>query len=167
MTQEQRKEDFDYIMSVLEVEPEHDVHKLFMALTQKGKQSMITILNMDKSGLKDLKATDTDGSILAFDDWEVSKIINVNRCAAHLQAEKGEDFRVKGIDLALFEDFKLSPACTQVQYAQGDINRTPPSSLSSSHSPNMQQNRSFTLAESFRKGIKRDSTIFNTFEDGK
>ena len=75
MTQEQRKEDFDYIMSVLEVEPEHDVHKLFMALTEKGKQSMITILNMHKSGLKDLKATDTDGSILAFDDWKVSKII--------------------------------------------------------------------------------------------
>ena len=56
MTREQRKEDFDHIISVLEVEPKHDVHKLFMALTQKGKQSIITILNMDKSGLKDLKA---------------------------------------------------------------------------------------------------------------
>ena len=84
LTREQRKEDFDCIMSVLEVEPKHDAHKLSMALTQKGKQSMITILNMDKSGLKDLKATDTDGRILAFNDWEVSEIINVSRCAAHL-----------------------------------------------------------------------------------
>ena len=84
LTREQRKEDFDCIMSVLEVEPEHDVHKLFMALTQKGKQSMITILNMDKSGLKDLKATDADRNALILDDWEVSEIISISRYTTHM-----------------------------------------------------------------------------------
>ena len=69
--------------------------------------------------------------------------------------------------MGLFKDLKLSPASTQMKYARGDITATPPSSLTSSHSPNVNQNRVCTPAESFRKGIKRESAIFNTFEDGK
>ena len=167
LTRDQRKQDFDHIMSMLEVASEDNAHKLFMALTQKGNRSIITILNMDRSGLKDLKAADADGNTLTLDDWEVSEIINISRHAAHMRAEKGDDFRLKDIDVALFEDFKLSPACTQMQYARCDITATPPSSLTSSHSPNVNQNRVCTPAESFRKGIKRDSTIFNTFKDEK
>ena len=56
--------------------------------------------------------------------------------------------------MSLFEDFKLSPACAQVRYAQGDITRTPLSILTSSHSPNMQQNHSCTPAESFKRVSK-------------
>ena len=152
---------------MLEVEPEDTAHKLFMALTQNAKRSIIAILNLDRSSLKDLGATGTDGNNLALDDWEVSEIINISRYAKHLREQKGEDFRLKDIEISLFQDFKLSPAYTQVQYAQGYITRTPPSSLASSYSPNIQQNWGCTPAETFKKGIKRDASIYSTFKDGK
>lgn len=136
-------------MSMPEVASEDNVHKLFMELTQKGKQSIITILNMDRSGLKDLKAADANRNAFTLDYWEVSEIININ------------------MHEALFEDFKLSPAHTQMQHARSDATATLPSSLTSSYSPNVNQNRVCTPAESLRKGIKRDSAIFNTFKDGK
>ena len=124
-------------MSILEVEPQDNTCKLFMALTRNGKHQVSTILKEDRSVLEKHKVTDDDGNTLAFDSWEVSEIIIIGRYADHLRNEKGEDFRIKDIDISLFEDFKFSPACAQVQYAQGDITRTPPSSLTSSHSPNM------------------------------
>ena len=84
LTREQRRQDFDHIMLILEVASEDCTRKRFMVLTQKGKKSIIAILNMDRSGLKDLKASDTDGNTLTFDDWEVSEIINISRYAAHM-----------------------------------------------------------------------------------
>ena len=57
---------------------------------------------MDKSGLKDLKATDDDSNTLTLDDWEVSETMNIGRYAAHMRAEKGEDFCIKNIDVGLF-----------------------------------------------------------------
>ena len=54
-----------------------------------------------------------------------------------------------------------------MQHAQGDITRTPPASLASAHSPDALQHETFTLAESFKKGIKRDSTMFNPFKEKK
>ena len=137
LTREQRKQDFDHIISILEVEPQNNAYKLFIALTQKDKHSIVTILKLDRSSLKDLEATDADNNTLALDDWEISKIININRYAVCLQEEKGKDFRIKDIDLPLFKTFKFSPAYTQLQYAQGDITRILPSSLTSSHSPNL------------------------------
>ena len=154
LTREQRKQDFNHVVSILEAEPQNNARELFIALTQNGKRSVVTILNEDRSGLKDLVAADADGNALAFDGWEVSEIINISRHAAHLREEKGKDFRLKDINVSLFKDFKLSPACTRVQYAQGDITRTPPLSLTSSHSPNLQQNRSCIPVESFKTGIK-------------
>ena len=81
---DRNKKDFDHIISLLDVEPEDNAHKLFMALTQKGKQNMVTILTMDRSELKDLSATDTDGNVLTLDDLEVSEVINLNKHIAHL-----------------------------------------------------------------------------------
>jgi len=63
---------------------------------------------------ENLMAIDADGNNLALDDWEVSEIINIGRYAKLLWDEKGEDFRLKDIDVALFENFKLSPAYTQI-----------------------------------------------------
>ena len=91
----------------------------------------------------------------------------MSRHAALQQAEKGEDFRLKDIGTASFEDFKLSPACAQIQYSQGDMTKTPPANLSSAHLSAAFQPKAFALAESFKKGIKRDSTIFNPFKEGK
>lgn len=84
LTREQRRQDFDDIMSILEVASEDNAHELFMELTQKGKRNIITMLNMDRSGLKDLKATGTNRNKLAFDDWEVSEIISICRYAARM-----------------------------------------------------------------------------------
>ena len=167
LTREQRKQDFNHVMNILEAEPEDNAHKLFMALTQNGKRNIISTLHEERATLKDLRATDADNNTLKFDDWEVSEILDIGRYAACLQHEKGEDFRIKDIDTSLFETFKFSSAYTKLQCAQGDITKTPPSSLTSGHSPNLQNNRSTTPAESFKKGIKRDSTMHNTFKDGK
>ena len=52
-----------------------------MALIQNAKRSIISILNLDQSYLKNLMAIDADGNNLALDDWEVSEIINIGRYA--------------------------------------------------------------------------------------
>ena len=68
LTRERNKKGFDHIMSLLDVEPEDNAHKRFVALTRKGKRSMITILTIDRSGLKDLNVTDANGNVLTLDD---------------------------------------------------------------------------------------------------
>ena len=108
-----------------------------MPLTQKEKHSIATILKLDRISLKDLEAIYADNNTLVHNEWEISEIININRYVIYLQKEKGEDFRIKDIDVSLFENFKFSPTYTQLQYVQRDITRTPPSSLTSSHSPNL------------------------------
>ena len=55
-------------MSILEVELQDNAYKLFIALTQKDKCSIATILKLDRSSLKDLKATDTNNNTLALDN---------------------------------------------------------------------------------------------------
>ena len=102
-----------------------------MKLTKQGNRGILTILNMDKDGLEDLEAVDTDNTKLTLDPWEVSELINISRYAACQRAEKGEDFRLKHMDAGAFEDFKLSPEHTRHQYAQGGITRTLPASLAS------------------------------------
>ena len=117
-------------MQILQLQPEDKAHKILMKLTQQGRRSILAILNMNRSSLEDLETTDIENSALTLDPWEVSEIINISRHAALQRAEKGEDFRLNDIDISSFEDFKLSPACTQVQYSQGEITRTPPENLS-------------------------------------
>ena len=78
-------------------------------------------------------------------------------------AEIGEDFRVKDIDSEDFDNFKFSADYTKYQHQVGDITKTPPTNLSNITS----KSGTCTPAESFKKGIKRDSTIYNIFKDGK
>lgn len=167
LTREERKKDIEKVMQALELRPEDSAYKLIMKLTKQGNRSILAILNMDKDGLGHLDASDTDNTKLTLDPWEVSELINISRYATFQQAEKGEDFRLKNIDIGAFKDFKLSPECTQMQYAQGDITRTPIAILASAHSPAASQYKTLTPAESFKRGIKRDSTIFNPFKEGK
>ena len=151
-------------MSLLELETNDDAHKMFMKLTNMEKRIIKTILNMDRSGIKDLKHTDAEGNTLALDPWEISEVINISRYATYIQAEKGENFHLKDIDKAPFEKFQLNPTYSQVQHTDKDITRTPLSSFSSINLPSSQQQRNYTQHETFRKGIKRDSTIFSTFK---
>ena len=92
LRREQRKQDFNHIVSILEVESQDTAHELLMALTQNAKRSIISILNLGRSSLKDLAAAVADGNNLTLGDWEVSEIVNISRYAKHLREEKGEDF---------------------------------------------------------------------------
>ena len=56
---------------MLEADPEDSAHKLFVALTQQTKRSILTIMNIDRAGLKDLKHTGAEGNTFSFDEWEV------------------------------------------------------------------------------------------------
>ena len=127
LTRADYKQYFEHIMRVLDLQPEDKAHKLFMVLTRKGQRSFATILNVDKSdpsSLQSLEATDADGNKLSLDEWEVNEVVNVSRYAVHQRTEKGENFRLKDIDIASYQDFILSPACTQVQCSRGDITKT-------------------------------------------
>ena len=53
LTREQHKQDFNYIMSVMEVDPKDTVHELFMALIKNEIRNVMTILNMERQVLKD------------------------------------------------------------------------------------------------------------------
>ena len=69
LTREQRKLDFEHVMSMLELEPEDSAYKLFMALTQNAKRMILPIMQMNKAELKDLKAECSEGKSLTFDPW--------------------------------------------------------------------------------------------------
>ena len=80
LTREQRNQCFDCIKSkVLQIDVNDSSHELLMKLTQNAKRILATLLNMNRSGLKDLKSTDSEGNTLSFDDWEVREIINISR----------------------------------------------------------------------------------------
>ena len=111
LTREQRKQGFEHRMSMLEAYPEDSTHDIFMLLTQKEKRSIITIMSMDRAGIKDPKNTDSEGNIIAFDGGAFSKNINISRCTACLNANLGEedkDFSILHIDPSYFEKFKVN-----------------------------------------------------------
>ena len=45
----------------MEVDPEDNVHKLFMDLTKDGIRNIVTVLRMDIRGLKELSVIDAEG----------------------------------------------------------------------------------------------------------
>ena len=63
-----RPQEFDHVMRILELNPADDAHKLLMALTQKKKRSITTILKMDKKQTTSLSSPDSDGNPMARDD---------------------------------------------------------------------------------------------------
>ena len=109
LTREERKKDAEKVLQILQLQHDDEAYQLIMKLTKLGNRSILTILNMDKSGLDYLKATDAENNTLKLDPWEVSEITNISIYAAFQRAEKGENFRLKDTDATAFEDFKLSP----------------------------------------------------------
>ena len=57
-----------------------------------------------------------------FDSWEVSEIFNICSYFMHKRSEN-EDFQLRDIDPASFEDFKLSPAFNQMVHTRKDASR--------------------------------------------
>ena len=113
LTRDQRKQDFEHVMSMLELEPEDSAYKLFVALTQNAKRIILPIMQMNKADSKDLKATDSEGNSLTFDPWEISHTVNINRYANYCYVEAGENIRLKDLNREDFEEFLRSPAYTE------------------------------------------------------
>ena len=118
-----RKLDFENVICVLELEPEDSGHKLLSTLTNNGKLSIISVISLSRSELKEIRVTDNNATTLAFDDWEVSEMTNVSSYFMHEKCEN-EDFQLKDIDPSSFESFKLSPICNRTTRTRKDVPRS-------------------------------------------
>ena len=103
----QRKQDFNHAMSMLELKPDNNGCKLFVAFTKNTMREISTILRLERKNLENLKAQSEDKT-LVFESWEVSEIINICKFATFCRAEKGEETHLKDLDARKFYDFKLS-----------------------------------------------------------
>ena len=108
---------------MLKLEPEDSGHKLLLALTNNGKLSIILAISLSRSELKEIKVKDNDKTTLAFDDWEVSEMINISSYFMHKRCEN-EDFQLKDIDPLSFKSFKLSPICNRTTHTRKDMPRS-------------------------------------------
>ena len=89
-----RKLDFENVISLLELEPEDSGCKLLSSLTNNGKLSIISVISLSRSELKEIKAIDNNKTTLAFDDWEVSETFNICSYLMHKRSEN-KDFQLK------------------------------------------------------------------------
>ena len=53
-----RKLDFENVISVLELEPEDSGYKLLSSLTNNGKSSIISVISLSRSELKEIRVED-------------------------------------------------------------------------------------------------------------
>ena len=68
----ERKEDFDHIASLLEIESEDDAHKVLMKETKNGKRDMITFIIETREVLNNLSPKDSDGNTLTlYQHWKI------------------------------------------------------------------------------------------------
>ena len=84
-----------------------------MALTKEGRRSLSTFFTMGRSELQGLEATDSNGNMLKSEDWEVSKVINLSFCIAHLKTKK--IFSFNDLDRDAFESFKAKRDITTLR----------------------------------------------------
>ena len=105
---------------MLELEPEDSGHKLLSALTNNSKPSIVSVMRLSRSELKEIRIADNNKTTLAFDDWEVSEMINISSYFTHKRSEN-EDFQLSNIDPSSFENFKLSPICNHVTRTRKDM----------------------------------------------
>ena len=63
-----RKLDFENVICVLELKPEDSSYKLLLSLTNNGKLSIISVISLSRSELKEIRVEDNDKTTLVFDD---------------------------------------------------------------------------------------------------
>ena len=145
-SQKSRKLDFEHVIYLLDLEPEDSSYKLLSALTNNGKLSMVSFISLSKSELKEIRVVDANKTTLAFDDWEVLEIFNIYSYFMHKKCETNEDFQLRDIELASFEDSKLRSIYFQMTRTREDMSR----SSSTRGQPN-----------SSRPSIKNDTSVMN------
>ena len=118
-----RKLDFKNVIYVLDLEPEDSGYKLLSALTNNSKLSIISVISLSRSELKEVRIVDNNKATLAFDNWEVSEIFNLY---SYFMCKKSENeyFQLRDIEPDLFESFKLSPICDQITRTRKDMPRS-------------------------------------------
>ena len=166
LTRPQRRKDFDYVMSMLEIVPEDDSQKLLMIQTKWGVRDINAILNVENKDFKDLASIDFYENALTLDACEVSETLSIDRRAKMKNAKIGEDFCFKAIDRKDFENFKFSNSWTKCQCELENINSTLPPNLTNNYNSTSKIG-ACTPAECFKKENKKDSTIYNIFNYGK
>ena len=113
------------MICVLELEPEDSGYKLLSALTNNGELSIISVISLSRSELKEIRATDDNATTLAFDSWEVSETFNIYSYFMHKRSEN-EDFQLRDINPESFESFKSSPAYNGTTRTQKNMPRSMP-----------------------------------------
>ena len=101
-----RKLDFENVIYLLELEPEDSGYKLLSALTNNGKLSVVSFISLSRSELKEIRVAGANETTLAFDDWEITEIINIHSYFTHKKSEANEDYPLKDVDASALEDFK-------------------------------------------------------------
>ena len=162
LTRPQRRKDFDYVMSMLEIVPEDDSQKLLMIQTKWGVRDINAILNVENKDFKDLASIDFYENALTLDACEVSETLSIDRRAKMKNAKIGEDFCFKAIDRKDFENFKFSNSWTKCQCELENINSTLPPNLTNNYNSTSKIG-ACTPAECFKKEKKKilPSTTFS------
>ena len=97
-------------MSMLQIVPEDDAHKLLIVQTKSGARDINDILSMEREVLNDSTSVDSDGNALTLDAQKVNEVINIATHAKMKYTEIDGDFRFKDIDRKDFDNFELSNA---------------------------------------------------------
>ena len=164
---ENNKEDVKHILEeVWDFSPEECFYKIFKRETSKGIQD---ILDLSKDDLRALEWVDNKGDIVNLSASEVGKIRSLARYNDYRQAKgnwplDAKDLRYNDISIDDWENFIRDPTSTRMLIAAGDIASNPPPGFAGSSKSSSNQ---LTLAESFKRSVKRDSSQFNNFKEGK
>ena len=77
LTRLQRKEDFYHVVSMIEIVPEDDAHKLPMKETKIGERDVNTLLTEKSEVLKSTSSKDSDGHTITLGTWEVNESLTL------------------------------------------------------------------------------------------
>ena len=78
-----RKLDFENVIYLLDLEPGESGYELLSTLTNNGKLSVVSFISLSRSELKETRVAGVNETTLAFDDWEITEIINIHSYFMH------------------------------------------------------------------------------------
>ena len=161
------KEDIKHILEELwDVFPEEPFYKIFTKEAQKWISHALTI---PKDELKGLKSKDDNGDDVYLSPSEVGMIRSLSNYDTYRQSKRdwpegASELRYNTIPIDDWEDFIRDPSSTRILEETGDITSNPPPGFAGSSKASSYQ---LTPVESFKRSIKRDSSQFTNFKEGK
>ena len=161
------KEDIKHVLEELwGIEEEEPFYKIF---TKRciGAKSVHYVAASDKAELEKLTHEDEEG-IFYLEDYEINKMRMLLHYRSHLVAtgkfpEDADSFRCNTMPKKDYRSFANHPDCDDLIRASGDITaKAPRGSGLADYSKS-----TYSPADSFKRSIKRDASIFTTFKDSK